>query len=341
MNCCHNKTEDPEEKNVTQEVSDIKKETMSYSQIVAIPNPWKAATLVVATALVFTLAFGVLWSTGVIQITGMNNTMEMKGEAGGEIAADSTVFTSIMPLSVDLPINWGNIGTQLLSTGVIDEQKFKALYESRGGMSDTMKKMLYETDMKDVVMTEENAQDMLNIFWAFGVANQNPILTEGPMVDEQYGGDPSRFAATGGWTLRTGDIMDHYSKHQLVTLTPEQQARVEAVSKGIFRPCCNNATSFPDCNHGMAMLGLLELLAANDVSEDDMYSIALGVNTYWFPSTYETIALFLDQKGASFDTVAPKDILGQGLSSGSGFQAVEAALAGPAAPQQGGGGCSV
>jgi len=271
----------------------------------------------------------------------MNSIMEVKSEAGGAITKDSTVFASIMPESVTLPITWGDIGTQLLSTGVIDEQKFEALYESRGGMSDMMKSMLHETDMKDIVMTEENAQDMLNVFWAFGVANKNSILTEGPMVDKQYGSDPSRFAATGGWTLRTGDIMDHYSKHTFVTLTDEQQARVEAVSKGIFRPCCNNATYFPDCNHGMAMLGLLELLAANDVSEDDMYSIALGVNTYWFPSTYETIALFLDQKGTSFDAVAPKDILGQGLSSGSAFQAVEAALAGPAAPQQGGGGCSV
>ena len=29
------------------------------------------------------------------------------------------------------------------------------------------------------------------------------------------------------------------------------------IAKGIYRPCCNNSTYFPDCNHGMAMLGLL------------------------------------------------------------------------------------
>jgi hypothetical protein len=47
----------------------------------------------------------------------------------------------------------------------------------------------------------------------------------------------------------------------LIPLTAEQQALVEEVAAEIYRPCCNNSTLFPDCNHGMAMLGFLELLA--------------------------------------------------------------------------------
>ena len=340
MNCCNHKTEEIKEDSV-ESTQVMQSESMTPTSTATTLNPWKAATLVVSTALIFTLAFGVLWMTGVVQIAGMNNTMAMKNEVGTPIEKDTTVLQSVMPVSVPLPITWGDLGQRMLESGVIDETKMTALYESRGGMSDTMKTMLYDTSVNDVTMTKENAQDMLNLFWAFGLANQNPILSDGPMTDKKYGGDPSRFAATGGWTLRKGDIQDHYNQYAWVTLTAEQQEIVERVAQGIYRPCCNNSTYFPDCNHGMAMLGLLELLAANDVSEEDMYDIALGVNTYWFPGTYETIAAFTAQNGVDFADVPAKDLLGQGLSSASGFAAVKQSLAGPAAAQQGGGGCSV
>jgi hypothetical protein len=50
-----------------------------------------------------------------------------------------------------------------------------------------------------------------------------------------------------------------------------QQKRLEEVTIGVFRPCCDNPHAFPDCNHGMAMLGLLELMA-RDASVDEMSS---------------------------------------------------------------------
>ena len=62
--------------------------------------------------------------------------------------------------------------------------------------------------------------------------------------------------------MAKGDAMEHYSKHALIALTAEEQDLVNRVSLNIYRPCCNNPTYFPDCNHGMAMLGLLELMAA-------------------------------------------------------------------------------
>ena len=101
------------------------------------------------------------------------------------------------------------------------------------------------------------------------------------MMDPRYGG-ANGFASTGGWTLSDGDSMNHYNMHSFVTLTEEQQALVERVSKNIYRPCCDNSTYFPDCNHGMAMLGLLELMTSTRVTEADMYKTALQVNTFGF-----------------------------------------------------------
>jgi hypothetical protein len=125
---------------------------------------------------------------------------------------------------------------------------------------------------------------MLNMLWAFGLANKNPILENGPMMDPSYGG-AGNFASTGGWTLAKGDTMSHYSMHTLVTLSPAQQALVEKVAKNVYRPCCRNSTYFPDCNHGMAMLGLLELLAGEGATEEEMYKTAQDVNALWFPQS--------------------------------------------------------
>ena len=148
-------------------------------------------------------------------------------------------------------------------------------------LPDDIKQQLYDLGVIDTSKAPDELS-MLNMFWAFGLANKNPILESGPMMDPQYGG-AGNFSSTGGWTLAKGDAMDHYSMHPLVTLTPEQQKIVDEVSKNIYRPCCGNSTYFPDCNHGMAMLGILELGASQGQSKQELYATAKAVNEAWFP----------------------------------------------------------
>ena len=184
-----------------------------------------------------------------------------------------------------------------------------------------MKKILYGTDNKDLIITRENSGFLLNVFWALGLGNKNEILEKGPMSDPKYGGAGS-FASTGGWTLAEGNTMNHYSAHQFIKLIPDQQRLVEEVSKNIYRPCCGNSTYFPDCNHGMAMLGLLELMAANGVLEEEMYKVALQVNILWFPDTYQTIAAYFGKRGVPWSEVDPKTVLGSAYSSSTGYQQI-------------------
>ena len=138
---------------------------------------------------------------------------------------------------------------------------------SQGGLDEETKKLLYQSGNGNLKITEENSGKILNLLWAFGLGNKNEILLKGPMMDPQYGG-AGRFASTGGWTIAKGSAMEHYSNHEFIKLTKEQQTLVENVSQNIYRPCCGNSTYFPDCNHGMAMLGLLELMASEGVSEE-------------------------------------------------------------------------
>lgn len=60
----------------------------------------------------------------------------------------------------------------------------------------------------------------------------------------------------------------------------------------IFRPCCGNSTAFPDCNRGMAVLGLLELLLSQGATEDELYEAARVFNAYAFSETYITLAAY-------------------------------------------------
>ena len=203
------------------------------------------------------------------------------------------------------PVNWADLEAKMISVGVIDQEK-------------------------------PFARTPLNLLWALGLANKNPILETGPMA--QYG-DMGNFASTGGWTLAKEGAMDHYSRHKFFNLTPEQQKLVERVSKNIYRPCCDNPTHFPDCNHGMAMLGLLELMASQGISEQEMYEAALQVNALWFLEEYSTIARYLASKNQTLWAADPKEILGRDYSSASGFRRVASLV--PQVKSQGGSGCSI
>jgi len=226
----------------------------------------------------------------------------------------------------------------MVGAGVIDADAFESIYAGQGGLDEASKQLLYGVENDVVRISRENAAVLLNLFWAFGFSNKNEILEVGPMTDPQYGG-ADRFASTGGWSLAQGNAMEHYSAHAFVTLTPLQQVRVARVAQNIYRPCCGNSTYFPDCNHGMAMLGLLELMAAEDANEEEMYNIALYVNAYWFPDVYLTLATYFAERGVSWDQVDAKEMLGYSYSSSAGYSQVLSEIT--PVQSQGGGGCSV
>ena len=238
---------------------------------------------------------------------------------------------------VELPIVWGNLGARMIAAGVIDRAKFEAIYAQRGGLTDEEKQIL-EGETGKLKITQENSGFILNMLWALGLGNKNKILEKGPMMDLRYGG-AENFASTGGWAIAKGNTMDHYSRHEFIKLTLEQQKLVEEVSKNIYRPCCDNPTYFPDCNHGMAMLGLLELMASQVVNEQNMWKTALAVNSYWFPDTYLTIAQYFANRGIAWDKVNAEEVLGASYSSAQGYQRILAEV--QPVQLQGGGSCGV
>lgn len=255
-------------------------------------------------------------------------------------STQSQLQEAVLPASgVTLPITWGDLGAKMVEVGAIDPDKMAALYRDRGGFPPEFKRMLEQNANDKIVITSANSGYLLNLLWALGLTNKNPILEDASeMMNPAYKG-AGNFASTGGWTLAKGNPMDHYNKHALVMLTADQQAVVDRVSRNIYRPCCGNSTHFPDCNHGMAMLGLLELMASQGVSEQDMYKTALAVNSYWFPETYLTIATYMQNRGTAWKDVFPQEMLSAKYSSSSGYASISSQVTLPET-KQGGGGCS-
>jgi len=238
--------------------------------------------------------------------------------AGNENSADAFNEKVLSSDGVMLPVDWEGLGAKLVNFGVIDADKMIAMYEQREGFSEEYRNLLLGQGVEKLKITSENSGYLLNLFWALGLASKNPILDSGEMMDPKYGG-PENFASTAGWTLAKGGPMAHYSRHNFFDLTNEQQELVDQMSKQIYRPCCGNSTHFPDCNHGMAMLGLLELMASQGASEEEMWKAALAVNSYWFPDTYLTIAEYMQNKGTDWKNASPQEVLGAGYSSVEGY----------------------
>ena len=226
-----------------------------------------------------------------------------------------------------LPVSYGTLGPQLVEAGVINYDAFQNVMTASGDpINNHQMDILMKGSDEEIVFTGENAHFLLNFFWAVGLANRNSILTEGPMV-QNSGGQIERFASTGGWTLATKPVTELYASMDLIPLTPEQQARVEEVASAVYRPCCNNPTLFPDCNHGMAMLGLLELMASQGASTDEMFMAAKYVNAYWFPQqTLETAIYLKLNEGINFADFDPRIVVSDKFSSASGASMVHQSL---------------
>lgn len=261
---------------------------------------------------VFTFLLGI--GSGYLK-WGLDETAELKQQK--EMTA---LYEQVNPKEgYALPVSYGELGPRLLASGVINYDAFAAIYENSGNpLSKEQIEILKKGSDEKIVITAENAHFLLNFFWAVGLVNKNQILTEGPMV--QYsGGQVEGFASTGGWGLASKPVTELYASLELIPLTAEQQKLVEEVAAAIYRPCCNNHTLFPDCNHGMAMLGILELMASQGASADEMFEAAKYINAYWFPQQTLEAALYLkSNEGTDFADADARLVVGETISSASG-----------------------
>lgn len=69
----------------------------------------------------------------------------------------------------------------------------------------------------------------------------------------------------------------------------------------------------------MAMLGLLDLIASQGASIDDMFTAAKYMNAFWFPQQTLEAAVYLKaSQNTEFKDADARLIIGRDFSSGSG-----------------------
>ena len=202
---------------------------------------------------------------------------------------------------------------RLVDHGVIDREKYFALSHRTGPFPLELSQALTELSDRPIKLTRQNAVDYVNLLWPIGLANhmianfQSPIAGAG-LVD---------YASTAGWTL--GEEIEggvYFNKFPIVPLTPAQEKLVVRVARATYRPCCNNSTFFQDCNHGSAMLGVLQLGVSQGLQEKELFEEALAFNSFWFPDIYVKTALYFNVvRKTKWRDVDPALIMGEEFSA--------------------------
>lgn len=216
-------------------------------------------------------------------------------------------------------ISFGDAIQKVIASGALDPEKLRATARSKAGLPAWVEKVLSGPSMEPLVLSLNSAPFLLNLLWPLGLSTKAQFNQTSPINSLKL---PS-FASTGGWTLGqapNGSV--YFNNVETLRLTGEQEKAVRHVAETVFRPCCDNSTFFQDCNHGSALLGLIELAASDGATADELYRIALAANSYWFPDHYTKTALYMAlYEGQRWRDVDPRLVLGPRFSSLSGWQA--------------------
>ncbi len=311
-----------------------------------INNPLKYVGIPIL-AFLFIFYLPVIASSLNLKLNFQNQTSSLPNfVSSSSLPTLSEIASKVLPEEgYTINATYGDIGPKLLKAGAIDFEKFKAIYERAGApLTPEQIEILTKGSNQKIKITRENAYFLLNLFWALGLTNKNPILEKGPLM--KYGGKKSigYFASTGGWTLGTKPATELYSSTEIIKLTPEQQKELEEFAYNSYRPCCNNSTAFADCNHGMAALALGEIMASQGATAEEIFEALKYFNAFWFPQQYVDLAKYFKLRyNQDWEEVDPKVVLGKDYSTVSGWTRVRNWLSQQGAIEQvgGGRGCGV
>ena len=215
-------------------------------------------------------------------------------------------------------ISFGDSIQKLIAAGALDSDRLGSHYTSGAGLPGWVKQLFAAPSAEPILLSFETAPYLLDLLWPLGLANKATFNTSSPI----NGPHLASFASTGGWPFgkeTNGSV--YFNSVESIRLTEAQERKVLDAANKVFRPCCDNSTYFQDCNHGSALLGLIELAAAQGASANELYRIALAANSYWFPDQYAKTALYFALfEGRPWNEVPAELVLGPRFSSLSGWQ---------------------
>lgn len=307
-------------------------------------NAEKDRTFLVALFALVIVLSGFMWSmlaSDPVMARFVSAWTTSAGAPNGDYKLYNAAVAAVLPKDgFQSKIVLGDSIVRLVEAGVIDTEKFLAIYKDSGGLPRELKDVLEKPSDKPILLTAANAPYYVNLLWPIGLSNYMEGNRQGSIGGESVFG----FASTGGWTIGTAENGGSYfNKFTIVPLTPDQEALVIKIAQNSYRSCCDNSTFFQDCNHGSALLGLLALGASQGLSEEELWKEALAFNSFWFPDTYISTALYFKAvKNTEWKDVDASVVMGKEYSSGSGSYRIKSEIARipNLIPQQGSGGAN-
>ena len=226
------------------------------------------------------------------------------------------LFEEVTPeAGVDIGITFGDALPKLVAAGVLVPDKLPVL---GGKLPGWVERVLDGNSSEPIVFSRERAPHLVNLLWPIGLANR-AVFNRGSPINTA---DLSGFASTGGWTLgRAANGAAYFNSVDAVPLSERQAFLALAVATNTFRPCCDNSTFFQDCNHGSALLGLIELAASQGATAEALYRMALTANSCWFPEQYaRTAQYFAHFENRPWRSVPAPMLVAAAYSTLSGWQ---------------------
>jgi len=275
----------------------------------SLTKKFKSIPAILVAFLVFdALALGAFGSYYLAQRSFANKMAKIEAQNPENLVKNATA--KVLPAEgYTTSLSWGDLGQKLIASGAIDWDQYGEYFSGLDIFSGPSN--------QKIAINEQNSRALVNTLWALGLTQKSKVLDEGPM--KTSGNDPANFASTGGWTLGKKPTMELYSSQELIPLTAVQQELVTKIAENVYRPCCGNSVAFPDCNHGMAALGYIELAVASGLPEEQIYKDLLAFNSFWFPQTYVEMAIYFKQnQNLDWDQVDAKTALSYEYSSASG-----------------------
>ncbi len=245
------------------------------------------------------------------------------GITGAVVAADGhdrdldleKIVLQVLPEEgFTIDATWKDSVSKMTKAGVLDVDKLDDIMTNRYGqpLTDEQKELLTsDYSNEKLTINSKNAVFMMYVLWTLAKHNDNSILHDSPFA--QYFTDYDIGVGKAG-----------YGDTKLIELTPEQQEIAKYVALNSYRPCCGNPTGHPDCSHGFSALGLIELMAEQGYTKEQIFDAFVKFNSYWFPATYIQDALYFKlAENKDWSDVDKELVAGKQYSSLSGSYAVK------------------
>lgn len=297
--------------------------------------------LIVAVGLIFALAHIGIGHTLANNITNAhhNTTNVTKTLTSNTINQTILAVQVIPPAGYTLTFKWGDSVHKLVEDGALNISNLSIiLNNSKQPLTPVESEILNGTYEGYIQFNSTNTEFVQLVLWGLGINNNNTIINKGPIINasipyaEQINSNASLnqkvtpryvassyFASTGGYgqlgKLQLGEL-------NIISLNPQQQTLMYDVATHSYRPCCDNPTAFPDCNHGAAALGLVELLASQGANQSQMFGAVRYFYQYQFPQQYAEIAAYFDSHGENYSQVNSSEVMNYSFSSYSGYASV-------------------